>query len=139
MSSSKQILVVDDDPDMVEQISTILSHAGFTVTTASSRAEGAEALLHGAPDLAIVDLMMETPDAGFVLAHQVKKLHPQTPVVILTSVAAQTNIRFDLQSTQARSWVKADRIMDKPVRPEQLVAEVCRLLKLPLTTPHPEH
>jgi CheY-like chemotaxis protein len=67
-------------------------------------------------------------DSGFVLCHNIKKLYPGTPVIILTAVQAATGLDFKARSAEAGSWVKADVLLDKPVRPEQLKAEVRRLL-----------
>lgn len=124
----KKILVVDDDPDMLEQVSAILKKAGFEVSVAQGQEEGEEALLLGMPDLAILDLMMEEMDSGFVLAHQVKRLYPKTPVIILTAVTAATGMDFTKGVSAGRDWIKAEALMDKPVRPDQLVNEVRRLL-----------
>jgi DNA-binding response OmpR family regulator len=135
MNPQKSILVVDDDPDILEQVGLILGHEGFRVVTAGGREEGEGQLLAFRPDLAILDLMMEHPDSGFVLCHHIKKLYPETPVILLTAVTAQTGISFDSQSSSGRSWVKADQILDKPVRSEQLLSEVRRLLKLEAPTP----
>jgi two-component system, OmpR family, response regulator len=129
MNAKKCILVADDDTDVIEQLHLVLSGLGYDVATAAGQQEAEEAILARRPDLAIIDLMMEQQDSGFVLCHYLKKLYPETPVILLTAVTAQTGIAFDLQSAGARSWVKADRILDKPVRPEQIRAEVRRLLE----------
>lgn len=123
----KTILVVDDDIDVVEQLTVVLEAAGYAVRAAYSRAEAEQALLDGAPDLAVVDLMMETMDAGFVLCHHLKSLHPCTPVVLLTAVTSETGFAFEAGGGEG-AWVKADRILDKPVRTEQLLHEVATLL-----------
>jgi CheY-like chemotaxis protein len=80
------------------------------------------------PDLAILDLMMEEKDSGFVLSHQIKKLYPELPIILLTAVVGATGLSFAAQRSDEQSWIKVDKIMDKPVRPEQLKAEVSRLL-----------
>lgn len=140
MSAKQKILVVDDDPDVVEQLSRVLTRQGYEVATAASHKEAEEVLMGFHPDLTIADLMMEHPDSGFVLCYQIKKLYPDTPIILLTSVTAQTGIAFDTQSEAARSWIKADKIMDKPVRAEQLQTEIRRLLRTPsLTAPDPDH
>jgi DNA-binding response OmpR family regulator len=131
MSKKSKILLVDDDPDVVEQVTLILEHEGFEVTAANSSREAEEAVLGFCPDLAILDLMMEKPDSGFVLAFQLRRLYPELPIILLTSVTAQTGLRFDASAAVDGSWIKADRIMDKPVRAEQLLAEVRRLLRIP--------
>lgn len=128
MSEKKRILVVDDDPDILEQVETILSGEGYDVVPAATQAEAEDLMLSARPDLAVVDLMMENTDSGFVLCHEIKKVHPDTPVIFLTAVRASTGIDFNEATPQARSWLKAEKILDKPVRPEQLRAEVRRLL-----------
>lgn len=131
MSETRTILLADDDPDVLEQVGIILAGEGFDVVSASSQQEAEELLLGIRPDLAIVDLMMEQTDSGFVLCHRIKKLYPETPVILLTAVTAQTGLSFDTSSEDARSWIKADKIMDKPVRAEQIRAEARRLLRSP--------
>ena len=128
MSESRKILVVDDDVDIVEQVTVMMESDGHSVVAAYSREEAEEALLTQIPDLAIVDLMMEQMDSGFVLCHHIKKLYPQTPIIILTSVTAKTGLDFPTDTAEFRSWMKADVFIDKPVRPEHLKNEVLRLL-----------
>lgn len=128
MEPKKRILVVDDDPDILEQVSTTLTGAGFDIVVAKGRAEAEDALLKTKPDLAIIDLMMEEKDSGFVLSYQLKKLYPETPVIMLTGVTGATGLSFATQSAEAQSWTRVDKMLDKPVRPEQLKAEVRRLL-----------
>jgi CheY-like chemotaxis protein len=124
MSEKVNVLVVDDDPDVVEQLSITLKSEGYEVFAGSSQREAEDLLLTVRPDVAILDLMMEQMDSGFVICHYLKKLYPQTPVILLTSVTAATGLSFATASPEAQSWVKADRVLDKPVRPEQIKAEV---------------
>ena len=51
-----------------------------------------------------------------------------TPMILMTAVTAATGISFADRSAEAQSWLKADCFLDKPVRPEQLKAEVRRAL-----------
>ena len=128
MSANKTILIVDDDPDIIEQLSLIIKSEGYDLATAWSQEEAERLLMEVKPDLAIVDLMMEEMDSGFVLAYEIKKLYPDTPVIMLTSVKSATKLSFASTSEEQQSWIKADRLMDKPVRPEQLKNEIRRLL-----------
>ncbi|MBZ5551633.1 MAG: response regulator [Acidobacteriia bacterium] len=128
MNAKKRILVVDDDPDTLEQVTAILSAAGYEIVAAEGRVAAEEAMLKARPDLAIFDLMMEEKDSGFVLSYQIKKLYPDTPVIMLTSVTGATGLSFATQYSEAQSWTKVDKMLDKPVRSEQLQAEVRRLL-----------
>ena len=128
VTEAKRILVVDDDIDYLEQQELRLKAAGYTVETAESVAQAQERLAAGVPDLAILDLMLEDSDGGFSLAYRIKKLSPQTPVIIITGVAHETGLEFDARTSEERSWIKADLMLAKPVRFEQLLAEIDNLL-----------
>lgn len=128
MSPAKKILIADDDFDILEQISALMQSEEYEVIAVGSQQEAEDALLTEIPALAIIDLMMENMDSGFVLSHQIKKLYPEVPVIILTAVASNTGMSFNRKSQDLHNWVKADVLLDKPVRPEQLKGEVRRLL-----------
>jgi DNA-binding response OmpR family regulator len=128
MTNAKKILIVDDDPDILDQVTLILSKDGYDVETADSTADAEEKLLSRQPDLAILDLMMDERDAGFVLCHRIKKLYPATPVIMMTAVKAATGMSFAADSAKQKGWIKVDQLLDKPVRPETLRATVKRLL-----------
>lgn len=128
MTMTKKILVVDDDIDQLDHVALILTAEGYDVIKAQGQKEGEEAILTAMPDLAILDLMMENMDSGFVLCHQIKRLYPETPVILLTAVKSATGLDFSPKSSGAASWIKADILLDKPVRPEQLRNEVKRLM-----------
>jgi two-component system, OmpR family, response regulator len=127
MSETMNVLVADDDPDVVEQLTIALRAEGWRVHAAASQKETEELLLSVRPDVAILDLMMEHLDSGIVLCHYLKRLYPSVPVILLTAVTAATGMSFAATGAGARSWVKADRVMDKPVRSEQIRSEVRRL------------
>jgi CheY-like chemotaxis protein len=128
MTMTKKILVVDDDIDQLDHVELILKAEGYAVIKAQGQKEGEDAILTTIPDLAILDLMMENMDSGFVLCHQIKRLYPDMPVILLTAVKSATGVDFAPRSSGAASWIKADVMLDKPVRPEQLRNEVKRLL-----------
>jgi CheY-like chemotaxis protein len=124
-----RIMVVDDDIDFLTQMQVQLEADGHEVVTAESPAEAEERLAERAPDLAVLDLMMENMDDGFVLAHRVKKLDSSIPVIIVTAVTSETGMEFTTAGADERAWIKADAVLDKPVRFEQLQREIKRLLK----------
>ncbi|MDY0031764.1 MAG: response regulator, partial [FCB group bacterium] len=124
----KTILVVDDDEDFLFQQKVQLEAAGYKVITAPG-SKAARALLRTSrPDMAVIDLMMEEMDAGFTLCREIKKTYPDCPVVICTGVANETGMAFDAATDEERAWVKADALLDKPVRFEQLRREIERLI-----------
>ncbi|HOZ47036.1 MAG TPA: response regulator [Candidatus Hydrogenedentes bacterium] len=124
----KRILIVDDDPDILFQFRVQFEAAGFEVVETDSADKARQLLATASVDLAVVDLMMEQLDAGFTLCYAIKKAWPNMPVIIVTGVAAETGMDFDAATHEERSWIKADVVLAKPVRFEQLLGEVRRLL-----------
>jgi CheY-like chemotaxis protein len=127
-NDTKTILVVDDDEDFLFQQKVQLEAAGYKVLTAGGSAEAKETLRANKPDMAVIDLMMEEMDAGFTLCREIKSKYPDCPVVICTGVTSETGMEFDAATDEERAWVKADALLDKPVRFEQLKRELDRLL-----------
>lgn len=122
-----KILVVEDDPDMMEQMKVYLESEDYEVVAASAQKEAEPLIKPGAFSAAVLDLMMENPDSGFVLSHKIKKMDPRIPVVIVTSVTKETGFYFD-KAHDPKAWIKADAIIHKELRFEQLKAELRRLL-----------
>jgi CheY-like chemotaxis protein len=126
--NKQRILVVDDDPDIVDLLTIVLEGEGYQVRSAGGQKEAEQMLMSFNPDLAVLDLVMEEHDSGFILCHEIKALYPGTPVILITHVKAVTGISFQTTSAEQHSWVQADVLMDKPVRAEQVKKEVRRLL-----------
>ncbi len=124
-----KVLLVDDDADYLEQVRMQLVARGYEVVTADSLPNAREELKRGKPGLAVVDLMMEQVDDGFRLCYEIKKLDPSIPVILVTGVASETGIDFDASTKEERSWIKADVVLDKPIRFEQLEREIHRLVQ----------
>ena len=122
------ILLVDDDMDYLYQSKVKLEQMGFKTITADSQREAELILEKTKPDIAILDLMMENEDSGFILSYKIKKKYPEVPVIILTAVAAETGITFDILDENNRKWIKADLFLDKGIRSEVLKGEIERLL-----------
>jgi CheY-like chemotaxis protein len=129
MSLEKRtILIVDDDPDFLTQLELSLEACGCNVVKAGSRKEAEELLKTFRPDAAILDLMMDDFDDGFILAHHIKAKDATVPVIMATAVAAETGLQFDTVGDPQHRWVKADAVLTKPLRFEQLKKELDRLL-----------
>jgi two-component system, OmpR family, response regulator len=125
---SKTILIVDDDIDYLFQTQVKLERFGYKTITAESQKEAEQILEKTRPDLAILDLMMENEDSGFILSYKMKKKYPDVPVIIATAVAAETGITFDINDENNRKWIRADLFLDKGIRSDLLKAEIERLL-----------
>lgn len=121
------ILLVDDDPDFLDQHRFMLESAGYTVVTARCGEEAWQAIQRQPVDGAIVDIMMETPDAGFTLARRIKsdKRLQETPVLLLSSinqVNAQRGIAYRYSDADRDDmWMPVEHLLEKPVKPQILI------------------
>jgi DNA-binding response OmpR family regulator len=122
-----RVLVAEDDSDLMEQLDLYLSRAGYEVLKAYTQEEAEKIIAEKDFEAAVLDLMMENPDSGFVLSHKIKKTFPKKPVIIITSVTKETGFYFDKQQDK-NNWIKADTIIQKELRFEQLEKELKRLL-----------
>ena len=127
--NNKTILIVDDDQDFLLQLELILISSGYQVVKAESRSEAETSISKSPPDALIADLMMDEADDGFMLCYWSKKHFPDIPVIIVTGVAGETGIEFEAITNEERRWIKADVLLAKPIRAEQILGELGKLLK----------
>ncbi len=128
--ATKTVLLVDDDADLVEIYKTILERAGFAVLTAANSTQALPIATSNPIDVAILDVMMDTPTEGFELARTLRQNEKtmRIPLLMLTSVNTHNEeigsfVRFS-DHDRDQSWLPVDRFVDKPVKPDDLVAIV---------------
>ncbi len=126
----KTILIVDDDADYLFQLRHGVKDMGFEVMSAGTQKEAEDIIRRMRPDLAILDLMMENQDTGFILCHKIKSRYPDLPIIIVSAVTAETGMLFDVTTEEEQDWIKADLFLDKGIRMDQLNKEINKLLKL---------
>ena len=128
MSSRKinKILLVDDDIDLLEQTKLLLESKGFKVVTAEDSEQGFKAFQRENPDAAIIDLIMEQMDSGFILCYKIKKTEhgKNIPVYLLTSATYETGFKFSASTQEEKEWIKCDGIIHKPVVVEELISKL---------------
>jgi CheY-like chemotaxis protein len=129
-TNKKTIFLVDDDVDYIFQMSKMIEDMGFQVVSACGQKEAEEVMPKVKPDLALLDLMMENKDSGFILSHRLKKLYPGLPVIIATALTTETGMMFSLESPDDKKWIHADLYLEKGIRPDQLHREINKLLKI---------
>ncbi len=127
---NKTILIVDDDVDYANQLKIQVESFGFNTIIADGQKEGEEIIENTKPDLAIVDLMMENKDSGFILSYKMKNKYPDVPIILATAVTADTGMVFSLDTDDERKWIKADLYLEKGIRSDQLHREINKLLKV---------
>lgn len=131
------VLVVDDDPDVVLFLSSILEDAGINVDTASDGHSALERIREHPPDLISLDLVM--PGAsGVRVLHELRK-HPQwsrIPVMIVSGHTRDATVKRDLDDILAESTISGPAVyLEKPVTPQKYLEQVCRILGLPVAPP----
>jgi PAS domain S-box-containing protein len=124
-----RILVVDDEPDTRELISTLLGRCGAIVQTAASAQEAVSSLAEFKPDVLVSDIEMPRED-GYMLIATLRRLEGERgrriPALALTAHAsAEDRERVLLSGFQAH--------LSKPVEPGKLVSAVGRLVQRPAT------
>jgi CheY-like chemotaxis protein len=125
----QKIIIVDDDQDCIDAVTSILENEHYTVITAGNKEEGLEKIKTEKPDLAILDVVMDSWQDGFEISRQIKK-DPQLkniPIIMLTVVDQETGIDFK-SSAPDPVWLPVDVYMDKPAKPDVLLSEVKKLL-----------
>ena len=127
---AKKILIAEDDLDFLEQTKMYLESNGYETITATTEKEATDIINNDNFDLAVLDLMMTNQDTGFVLSHLIKKKDKSIPVIIVTAVTKETGLQFDKASDDKKTWIKADVILNKDIRLEQVKQEIEMLLNV---------
>jgi DNA-binding response OmpR family regulator len=120
---SRKILVVDDEPVLVETIAYNLQQAGYQVTTAADGISALEAARRETPDLVILDIMLPEMD-GLEVCRQLRREHntATTPIMMLTAKGDEIDKVVGLE-------VGADDYVTKPFGRRELLARVRALLR----------
>jgi CheY-like chemotaxis protein len=126
----EKILIIDDDPDIVESMKVILENDGYRVDSALNSEEGLEKFIVFRPALVILDVMMESMDSGFSLARQLKKdpKFEKIPILMLTAAEEKTGLNFKAEAGD-KDWLPVEGFLDKPVASDVLLQTVAKLLE----------
>lgn len=120
-----KILIVDDDPDVVEALNLLLQEQGHQTAAAYNRKEGMSQVDAFAPDLIILDVMMEQPDDGLTMAQELRRNAFNKPILMLTTVSKATGLDIGKDD----EMVPVDDFQEKPISPAMLKSKVAELLK----------
>jgi len=117
------ILITDDDAEIREAMCIILEAEGHDVREADGSQACRDAMAAKKPDLLILDVMMETPDAGFQLSYEFSQGEfKDVPILMITGVGQATGWMFDPNKDQ--DYIPVAEYMEKPVSPENLIEKV---------------
>jgi two-component system alkaline phosphatase synthesis response regulator PhoP len=130
MAPQKRILIVDDDPDFVAGIKSILVKADYEVDTIYNPKDGFQALQSKSYDMLLLDIMMGRGAEGVMFARKMRKDPKlrEIPVLIITGIREQIAFLFPGQPVHPH-FVEVDELIEKPVEPQLLLEKVSMLLQ----------
>ncbi|GAB4546526.1 MAG: hypothetical protein Fur002_21650 [Anaerolineales bacterium] len=122
-SSLKQVVCIEDDPEMIELIRLILSRRGAQVHGASGGVEGVRMVKELRPDLILLDLMMPDMD-GWEVYQQIKSEESlrNIPVIVVTAKAQNIDKALGLHIAKVEDYIA------KPFSPQELIESVEKVL-----------
>lgn len=124
MAGKERILVVDDDPAMLDYVASVLGSAGYTVERAADGATGLSKAFASRPDVVVLDILMPGMD-GLTVCDRLK-FDPRTrdvPIIFLSA-------RGDDDTAALASVLEAYAFIEKPFAPEELLGEVRNCLNI---------
>lgn len=122
-----KILVVDDDPDFVEVVRTILRADNHEIVSAGNSAEGMRRLAQEQPDLVVLDVIMSTVLDGLTMSQRMAEnpLFQHVPLIMVTSIA-NTDYAALFPTDE---YIHIDAFLSKPINPSELRVKVNELLR----------
>ena len=121
--SKKQIIVVEDEPDILDVLNYNLQREGFEVRTCENGADSLELIFRVMPDLILLDLMLPGME-GLEVCRQLKSDNRSThiPIIMVTAKGEESDIVLGL-------GLGADDYIVKPFSPKELIARVKAVLR----------
>ncbi|MCL4533749.1 MAG: response regulator [Bacteroidetes bacterium] len=137
MEMQRRILVVDDDPDIVESIRLVLEANSYRVITSGGAEEGLARARSEKPDVILLDIMMPDGTEGFQFVWELRAdKDPKvkaTPIVILTAIHGTTELRFYPDQSDGTykegEYLPVQGFIDKPVEPRTLLAQLNKIIR----------
>jgi len=121
----KKILIIEDEPDVVNAVKALLEAKGFEVSAAADGEEGLKKARMLLPDLVLLDLMLPKL-SGFVVCRLLKfdDRYKNIPVIVITA-------RTDERDIALAEKVGASDYLIKPVKPQVLLEKITDVLSRP--------
>ncbi len=118
-----KIVIIEDEPDIVEVLTYNLKREGFNVVSVERGDEGLNAVRNQSPNLVILDLMLPGID-GLSLCQQMKSdpLIKEIPIIIISAKGEESDVVIGLE-------LGADDYLPKPFSPRELLARVKAVLR----------
>ncbi len=126
--SHKKIVVVEDEPDILEVLSYNLKREGFEVATSLDGAKGLDLIQQKMPDLVLLDLMLPGMDGLDICRHLKSNSRTQhIPIIMVTAKGEESDVVLGL-------GIGADDYVAKPFSPKELVSRIKAVLRRAATS-----
>lgn len=130
-----KIVIIDDDPDLVEGMTIILEANNYDVRSAGNGSEGLGLIKEIHPDLIILDVMMDTITEGFQVSRQLRNQDPESeyrlysniPILMLTAISQKMHMEFS--PSDDGDYLPVNEFVDKPIRFEALLEKIKNLIQ----------
>lgn len=129
MDKQPYILIVDDDPDILDNIVTVLETQPYRLATAQDGKKCMEMLRQDIPDLLILDLLMPRMDGwGVIREMRSEPRFARVPIMILSTVIEDASRRrYELETGMA---MDVQEYIQKPIAPTELIRRVAKMLQV---------
>ncbi len=129
MDKQPYILIVDDDPDILDNIITVLETQPYRLATARDGKKCMEMVAKEVPDLLILDLLMPRMDGwGVIREMRSEPRYANVPIMVLTTVIEDASRRrYELETGMA---MDVQEYIQKPVAPAELIRRVGKMLQV---------
>jgi CheY-like chemotaxis protein len=126
MATRSKVLVIDDDSDFRTSLRALLEAHGYEVAEADSGHEAMRKIVESAPNIILLDVMMETSEEGYSITHALRHrdeyaAYRGIPIVMISSIEESPDERFPMAPEV--EMIRPDRYMTKPL-------EIPRLLEV---------
>jgi DNA-binding response OmpR family regulator len=121
MDAKQKILLVDDEPAIIDNLAPFMERSGFNVITAQNGIEALQKIAKEKPDLLVMDVLMPKMDGRETL-RQLRRSNNWIPILLLTQVGESSERAMALEEG-------ADDYLNKPFDPHELVARIHAILR----------
>jgi CheY-like chemotaxis protein len=135
VEKGKRILIVDDDPIMVQSLKLVLENRGYATAEAYSASEAMEKVRQNRPDLILLDIMMPDGIEGFHFVWDLRQMEPplrDIPIIVVTAIHDKAELRYYPEQSDGTyepgEYLPVQDFIDKPIQPGDLLDRVAKQL-----------
>lgn len=136
MEKGKRILIVDDDPIMVQSLKLVLENRGYATAEAYNASEAMGKVRQNRPDLILLDIMMPDGIEGFHFVWDLRQMEPplrDIPIIVVTAIHDKGELRYYPEQSDGTyepgEYLPVQDFIDKPIQPADLLDRVAKQLR----------